>query len=66
MTRLATRKTKTRYETAQRVQGRALVIEVEPHTINLRLKGTRDSFALPYDVAYETAVKLHVRMKEGK
>ena len=51
-------------ETAQEIRdgGRVLPIIIEIHAgfMSLRQKGCRTKYALPYDVAYRYAVRLHV------
>jgi hypothetical protein len=56
MTTLTTDKTVVR-ETAARHARRAIIVELSPHLITLRLKGLRDRLAVPYDALIETLYK---------
>jgi len=49
--------------TLKRDQGRtrALLVELHPSHIELRLKGTRRRLAVPYDAVYDLASKLLAR-----
>ena len=56
--RIADRKTPLEFETDSTVQGRALVVSVYPHYIEVRQKGLRSGFAVPWEALYECGGKL--------
>lgn len=58
MTALAKRKTKTRFETAAIVRGRALIVEAQPFMLHIRPKGKRVAYAVPWDAIYSLGAKL--------
>lgn len=53
----------TRRETAASYRGRAIMLELEPCSIRLREKGRREWFTLPFEAAYDLAMKLEARRK---
>lgn len=58
MTMLAQRKTKLRFETADTVRGRAVVVDVSPYTAIVRLKGTRTRYEISWAGIFWQAVKV--------
>lgn len=56
--RIADRKTRLEFETDSTVQGRALVVSVYPHYIEVRQKGKRTGFAVPWEAVYECGGKM--------
>lgn len=42
-------------------RGREIVVELAPHSMTLRLKGTRDRVMLPYTAALDLGYKLRAR-----
>lgn len=58
MTALAKRKTRARFETAAKIQGRAVIIEAEPYIARVRLKGQRTTFEVSWEGVYFQAAKL--------
>jgi len=57
MTALAKRKTRARFETAAKIQGRAVIIEAEPYIARVRLKGQRTTFEISWEGIFMLAAK---------
>jgi hypothetical protein len=61
VTRIASRKTKLEAETSAEYRGRALVVELTPHYIVVREKGTRQRVTVPWLAVYELGQKMEAR-----
>jgi hypothetical protein len=53
-------------ETAAFERGRAIVLTLHAKFMTLRLKGTRESYTLPYDAAFSLAAKQSLMLNGGK
>jgi hypothetical protein len=64
MSNLESRKTKLQFTTASTIRDgrrhRAIVVEVEPTFVYVRLARTRARYTIPFDAIYSAAVKMHV------
>ncbi len=58
MTALAKRKTRARFETSATIRGRAVIVEAEPYTARVRLKGQRTAFEISWEGLYMRAATL--------
>ena len=62
MTTLQQRKTRLAVETSNEVRSRgryrAIVLELQPQIMLVRLKGTRTAFPISYEAIYSAAAKL--------
>jgi hypothetical protein len=61
VTRIAARKTSLVAETSAVYRGRALVVELTPHFVFLRGKGTRQTVSVPWLAVHELGLKLQAR-----
>jgi chromosome condensin MukBEF complex kleisin-like MukF subunit len=61
MTRIADRKTKLQAETSAVYRGRPLVVELTPHYVLVREKGTRQGLSVPWLAVHELGLKLQAR-----
>lgn len=56
--RIADRKTRLEFETDATVQGRALVVSVYPHYIEVRQKGLRSGYAVTWEAVHDLGGKM--------
>ena len=67
MTKITARKSKIRTETSATIRGRALIVELTPHTVKIREKGRRHSLEISWDSVYTAAAKKEAeRLHEEK
>jgi hypothetical protein len=60
MSKLSTRKRRAKFETGTTIfdrRTRPVIVELHNNRLELRLKGNRTTYALPYDIAYDYAMK---------
>ncbi len=62
MSRLIQRKSKLKFETANVLQGRAVVVEAQPHYLRVRLKGQRTAFEVSYSSIYYLGARVAADM----
>jgi hypothetical protein len=55
-----------RRETAANYRGRALIVELHPAYLEIRLKGTRRRVTLDYPTALEVGYKILARQQESE
>lgn len=64
--KLSARKTQLQFVTDCIVQGRPLVVIAHPRFLEIRQKGRRDHYNVPWDAVYEAGAKMFARaQREG-
>ena len=61
MTALSKRKRRLGFVTEASVRGRAVTVEAFPHTLTLRLKGTRQRYEMSWEGVFWQACKLEAQ-----
>lgn len=59
--KLSDRKSQLKFETGATVQGRPLVVVVHPQFLEIRQKGRREFFTVPWDAVFESGAKMAAR-----